>query len=125
MPMGLFIGLRIGMQNRAALHGPGGPSFETEAQTLFAAMSVEPDAARKTLINDLIAGLKADGIWAELDLLYVKAAHDAQAGRLNWKNPGTFDLIEVNSPAFHTDRGYTGDGSTVDCGRSTPRALTV
>jgi hypothetical protein len=47
-----------------------------------------------------------------LDLFYVLAAHDSQAARLNWKNPGTFTAAGVNSPVFETDRGYTGDGSS-------------
>jgi hypothetical protein len=86
--------------------------FEPEADTLFAAMTSQPDATRKALINGLIAGLKADGIWSQLDLFYITAAHDAQAALLNWKSPGTFDLIAVNSPGFTVDRGYTGDGAS-------------
>jgi hypothetical protein len=44
--------------------------------------------------------------------MWVLAAHDEQAGRLNWKSPGTYTLTAVNSPAFTTDRGFTGNGSS-------------
>lgn len=95
------------------LGGPvAGSAYEAEAVTLFAAMTPAPDDTRKGHINTLIAGLKADTIWTKLDALWVMAAHDAQASLLNWKNPGTFDLIGVNSPTFAVDQGYTGDGSS-------------
>jgi hypothetical protein len=75
-------------------------------------MSPAPDNARKIVINDLIVSLIADGIWAKLDVLWVLAAHDAQAARLNWKTPASFALTAVNSPTFTTDRGYAGNGTT-------------
>jgi hypothetical protein len=45
-------------------------------------------------------------------VLWIPAAHDSQAGRLNWKSPGTFALGEVSSPTFTTDQGYTGNGTS-------------
>lgn len=93
---------------------PGEPVsvFDTSANVLFGAMSVQPSAARKTLIDALITGLKADGVWTLLDALWVLAAHDSQAGRLNWKAPASFTLVEVNSPTFTADQGYAGNGTT-------------
>src|SRR6185295_532178 len=38
-----------------AAHAPAPASYESESVTYFAAMSVQPDAARKGLINTLIA----------------------------------------------------------------------
>lgn len=83
-----------------------------ETVTLVAAMSVAPSTARVGVIDTLIRALQAGGVWSKLDLLYVMAAHDSQAARLNWKNPATFTLSLVNSPTFTTDRGYAGNGST-------------
>lgn len=40
------------------------------------------------------------------------AAADSQAARINWKAPGTYTLVEVNSPTFTADRGYTGNGTS-------------
>lgn len=92
--------------------GGAGVAYEAEAVTLFAAMSVQPDSTRKNLINSTITTLKSAGIWNRLNPFWMLAAHDAQAARLNWKNPSTFALTAVNSPTFTTDRGYAGNGST-------------
>lgn len=75
-------------------------------------MTAPPTDARLGAIDARIRFLKAAGIWDQLDILYRLAAHDEQAARLNWRNPGTFTLIAVNSPVFVVDRGFAGDGST-------------
>lgn len=85
-------------------------AYSAEAVALFAAMSVQPDGARKTLINSCIVSLKSAGVWTKLDVLWILTAHDAQAARLNWVSPLTLSLTEQNSPTFTTDRGYAGDG---------------
>lgn len=89
----------------------GGRAFSAEAQTLFAAMSVQPTTARKILIDQTILSLKASGVWAKFDLLYFFAAHAEQAGLLNWKSPGTFTCTNVSATVFAADRGFTGDGT--------------
>lgn len=92
--------------------------FEDEdATALFAAMTVEPSPERKKLINNLIVALKSSGVWGTLDGFYMLAAHDAQAARINWKDPLSV-AIPVNSPVFTVDKGYAGDGasSCVDTG---------
>jgi hypothetical protein len=96
----------------SAASGDGFTTYTSEAQTLFTAMTSAPDAPRKGHTNALIKGLKTDGIWSLLDILYVTAAHDAQAAGLNWKTPASFSLIAVNSPTFTADRGYAGNGTT-------------
>lgn len=91
---------------------PGYPYVNSEAATLVAAMSVAPNDTRKGVIDTLIGELKTAGLWTLLDLLFVPAAHDEQAGRLNWKSPGNFTLTAVNSPVFTTDRGFKPNGTT-------------
>lgn len=81
-----------------------------EASAYFAAMSVKPDAARKVLIASLVSGLKADGILGKLDTLFLLAAHDEQAGRINLVNPAEL-LTAVGGPTFTADRGFNGDGA--------------
>lgn len=89
----------------------GRPSFEPEALALFGRMSSAPTAERAALINALIRSLKTDGVWAKLDALYLLAAADAQAARLNWCG-ANYNISAVNGPSFTTDRGYTGNGSS-------------
>ena len=82
-----------------------------EAKALFARMTTQPNIIRKRLINDLIVDLKAAGVWTGFDALYVLAAHDAQAARLNWVST-SYDLTLGDTPTFTTDRGYAGNGSS-------------
>ena len=91
--------------------GAGYPFANTEASDLVARMTDAPSEARKGQIDTLIGSLKAAGVWSKLDALYVMAAHDAHAARLNWKQV-LYDLVPVNAPTFTADRGYQGDGST-------------
>ncbi|TSD85632.1 hypothetical protein FFK22_026675 [Mycobacterium sp. KBS0706] len=91
-------------------------AIDADAWAYIAAMTARPTYARQTLIKDLVESLKSAGVWAKLDALYLLAAHDAQAARLNAKAPATFALTAVSSPTFTTDRGYTGTGSGVTPG---------
>lgn len=89
----------------------GGSPYDAATVSLLAAFSVDPTSGRKSAINQLITSLKSAGIWAKLDALYLLAAHDAQAARVNWKNPGTFNLsVGGGSPTFTTDSNYSFDG---------------
>src|SRR5262245_5597796 len=71
-----------GLINRTS---PTGNPIQAETTALLAAMTVQPNAARQTLINDLIYGLKNAGLWIKIDFFYVLAAHDSQAARIGWK----------------------------------------
>lgn len=101
----IVVGRRIGVR----LSG-GGASLDADAATLIAAMTTTPDSTRQGHINTLITGLKADGVWAKLDELWVMAAHAEQAALLGWKRAK--DLTAVNAPTFEVDRGFTGNGTT-------------
>ena len=108
-----MIGLGISL-TRLSTSGQAsdGADFSNETTALVAAMTSRPTEARIALINTLINSLKTAGVWAKLDVLWIPAAHDSQAGRLNWKSPSTFTLAEVSSPTFTADRGYTGNGTS-------------
>ena len=80
-------------------------------QKVLTAFEASPGRARAFLIDDLIAALEAAGVWDRLSALYLTAAHDEQAARLNLKAPGVFDLAPVNDPAFAAANGFTGDGA--------------
>ena len=89
--------------------GSTGSSYETESEALFARMTAQPDATRKGHINTLIASLKSAGVWSKLDTLYLFAAHDSQAGLLNWKSTSfNATLVGPNLPAHNTDIGFSG-----------------
>lgn len=108
-----MIGLGLSIPKLAVSGQAGdGADYGNEATALVAAMTTRPTEARIALINTLINSLKTAGVWSKLDVLWITAAHDAQAARLNWKSPGTFTLTETSSPTFTTDRGYTGNGTS-------------
>jgi hypothetical protein len=86
-------------------------SFTSQALALFARMTTPPNATRRAVINTLIQDLITAGVWDKLDALYLLAAHDAQAARLNWKQ-ALYDCTEVSGPTFTTDRGYAGNATT-------------
>lgn len=83
---------------------------QPETQTIIEAMSVVPARKRTFLIDDLVTALKVAGVWSKLDILYLMAAHDAQAARLNWIDPTKYALVAHNSPPFTANSGYAGDG---------------
>ena len=86
-------------------------NYVPESEAIFAAMGTQPSDARKRIIDNLVRGLKDDGIWDILDFLYVLAAHAENSSLINWLNPGTFDATNVHSTAYTVDQGYTGDGA--------------
>jgi hypothetical protein len=94
-------------------------AYKAESRALFDQMTVKPDSSRKKKIDRLIRALMGDGLWSKLDVLYVFAAHDEQAGRLNWKAPGTLTATAVNSPTFTADQGFAGNGTTSYLGDTT------
>lgn len=88
----------------------GGASYSADASQFFARIT-DPGSTRKDLYAALIDGLDADGVWSELDGLWVFAADIAANAVVNLKaNVAT--AVEVNSPTFTADRGYTGNGSS-------------
>lgn len=96
----------------ASLRPGAGSVYDSDAEAVFAAFSTPPDDTRKGHINTLVLALKAASAWNDFVFLYVHAAADSQAAKINWKSPGTLTATEVNSPTFTTDRGFTGNGSS-------------
>lgn len=84
------------------------PPYDSAALALFAAMSPQPSTARKTLISNCIKSLKAGGVWAKLDMLYVFANETTGQALIDWRVP-TRTAQGYNSPVFTADLGYTGD----------------
>lgn len=65
--------------------------------------------ARKTIVNTLIVGLKADSIWTKLDRLWPFAAENEGSALTDLV---ARELATNNSAAFTADQGYTGNGSS-------------
>ncbi len=74
------------------------------------ALSETPDAARQGVLNTAIVADKTAGLWTKYDAFWLMAAHGKDSGLLNII-ADEFNLTLVSTPAFTTDRGYTGNGT--------------
>jgi hypothetical protein len=104
---------KAALQWKRRMAASSGAAVDAAATALIAAMTGTPDGTRQALIATYIRALKEAGVWQKLDILYLLAAHDAQAASLNWKDPAAFTLALIASgPTFEADRGYTSNGTT-------------
>lgn len=99
-----------GVGNSPAPYGGSLPT-DPAAEAVWTAFTTPATDSRKQAINQLVWALKGAAVWDDLDVLYLMAAADSQAARINWKNPGTKTMSAVNSPTFTADRGFAGNGS--------------
>ena len=92
--------------------------FTVEYQAILDYMTLNnitlPSDTLQTLQNTFVRTLITQGIWDNLDALYVTATETQRQAVINWKNPG-FDSLVINStPTFTVKRGFrreAGNGS--------------
>jgi len=85
------------------------PPFISEYQSVYDAMTSKPNNDVANAQDAMVSSLVADGIWSNLDVLYIYAQHtngDSEA-LINWINPGTTDGTLNNSPTFAALEGFT------------------
>ena len=95
------------------LIGASPASFESETTAWESAVVTAGglvSSGRKIVVNDLIAGLKSDGVWTKLDRLWLFAAENSQSALIDLKENDA--STAVSSPTFTTDRGYNGNASS-------------
>jgi hypothetical protein len=93
---------------------PAGSSTDAWVNAVIAAGGTV-SASRKTLVSDLIEGLKTDGVWIKLDRLWVMAAENSQSALIDLV--ALAQATPVNSPTFSVDQGYrcnTGASQNID-----------
>lgn len=56
----------------------------------------------------------ATSLWDRRGGIYVLHAHTSGASLINWKTPGTNDLVKVGSPTFTAFSGWSFPGTTTD-----------
>jgi hypothetical protein len=95
-----------------------GESFDADYQAILN-KAIEfgyslPSASVQVKQNTLLTSMKADGVWAKLDVFYVFAQDgSAEFATLNWKNPAANQAnILVNAPTFTSNQGFTGNGTS-------------
>ena len=83
-----------------------GVGYDADSVAYFAAMTTQPDDTRKGLLDNLIRGLKDDGVWSTFDHFSLLASHDSQSSRINAKNPSLISGV-TGSINFTANLGVT------------------
>lgn len=88
------------------------PLYDSSTYTwvdAVAAAGGSVSTSRQTLVNDLIVGLKADGVWAKLDRLWIFAAENAKSALIDLK--ALDPAVVAGSPTYTADRGVIATDS--------------
>lgn len=80
-------------------------NYDPDALYYIARMVIQPNLATKNLINDFFKGVKADGVYDEMDALTLYFLHTEQASLLDIKSD-TFNHTTVNAPIWIAKTGY-------------------
>lgn len=83
------------------------------ANAYIAAMTTPPSSQRRKLIIDTITMIERGVDKGKLDGIYIIAAHDQQAARLNVMDPTQALLTIVGTPSWVADNGLVGAAGSV------------
>lgn len=93
------------------IEGEVSSEYDADADAWFNACSTMPSPPQKYIYNNLVLGLKADGLWDAAKWLLPLAGHAAPDIYRNMKSPA-----QVATPSggltIVVDRGVTGNGTT-------------
>ena len=91
---------------------PKAVALDPNAQAFITAAGIT-DPTQQTAINDLVIGLKADGIWTKMKAIYPFVGGTATTHKFNLKDPldtnGAFRLV-FNGGWTHDSNGVTPNG---------------
>jgi hypothetical protein len=86
---------------------------DADAQAFVTAAAID-DQVEATAINNLVIGMKADGLWTKMKAIYPFVGGTATTNKFNLKNPldtdAAFRLV-FNGGATFTSTGYTPNGT--------------
>lgn len=88
------------------------PTYDA-ASTAFFTSSGITDVTQKIAINDLVVGLKADGLWTSMNAIYPFVGGTATTHKWNLKDPRDLDAayrLQFNGGVTHDVNGITGNG---------------
>lgn len=86
--------------------------FYAAYRAVLTAASTDPSYTQQVKQNTLVAGMITSGIWDSLDVFYLHANDANEAfGKINFKNPGTNDLVEFGSVSWTSNQGFVGSGT--------------
>jgi hypothetical protein len=89
-----------------------GITTDADAQAFITAAAIT-DATQQTAINNLVVGLKADGLWTGITAIYPFVGGTATTHKWNLKDPRDLDVayrLSFNGGWTHNSNGITGNG---------------
>lgn len=89
-------------------------NYEAQYQKVYNSFTTKPDASIASAQNTFVKSLVDSGFWDRMDLLYIFANNSSVNALINWKNPGTYNCVELGTGAltFEALGGFRGDGSS-------------
>jgi hypothetical protein len=93
---------------------------DPDAAAYIAALPVPPPAMRQAYINDLVLGLKADGLWTKIDWLLLFAARTKGEVVVNLRKPSKVATLAAGDIGFNADLGVSPglQGYYIDIGEA-------
>lgn len=79
---------------------------DADAQAFINAAAID-DQVQADAINNLVIGMKADGLWTKMKAIYPIVGGVASSHAVNLKTPGTYNLTNLNTGWTHTANGMT------------------
>jgi len=90
-----------------------GSSIDPDAQAFITAAGIT-DPTQQSSIDNLVIGLKADGIWANMTVIYPFVGGTATTHKYNLKDPRDLNAayrLTFNGGWTHNSNGITGNGT--------------
>lgn len=104
-------GLYRGQRGLSGDLGSSGPSYDPDATTLFARMSVQPSTEQKQAYDYFVVQAKLLGVWTKIIDCGFCGGHDRQSSLLGFKN--AINLTQVGTDALHyAGYGFRGNGTS-------------
>lgn len=66
-----------------------------------------PSKEQQRLDNNVVYYLKLEGIWNDIELLYMFKSDASDFTKINWKNPSSYLLTSSSPPSFETKAGWS------------------
>jgi hypothetical protein len=79
---------------------------DADAQAFINAAAID-DQVQANAINNLVIGMKADGLWSKMKAIYPVVGGSASSHAVNLKTPGTYNLTNLNTGWTHDANGMT------------------
>jgi len=89
------------------------PSFDADAQAFITAAAIT-NATQQTAIDNLVIGLKADGLWTNMNAIYPFVGGTATTHKYNLKDPRDLDAayrLQFNGGITHSSNGALPNGT--------------